>query len=79
MAGLVDGALTVRVCGETPTRLLVVRRGNPLAFGERRAGSILPACRKDLPGKVIPIRIDMPGCSRSTMAGFATTPIKIGR
>ena len=56
MAGLVEGALTVLGLWRNPTRLLVVRRGNPLSFGESKGGFYFASLPEDLPGKVISIR-----------------------
>ena len=53
---LTDGPLVILGLWRRPTRLLVVRRGNPLCFGETKGGYYFASLPEDLPGKVLPIR-----------------------
>ena len=44
-----------------PARLLVVRRGNPLCFGETPGGLYFASLPDELPGEVTPIRDNYAG------------------
>ena len=51
-----EGRLAMLGVWRNPARLLVVRHGNPLHFGETKGGFYFASLPEELPGKVIPIR-----------------------
>jgi glucosamine 6-phosphate synthetase-like amidotransferase/phosphosugar isomerase protein len=79
MAGLVEGAPTVLGVWRNPTRLLVVRRGNPLSFGETKGGFYFASLPEDLPGKVSPIRDRYAGVLTLDDGGLRHDAYPIGR
>ena len=79
MAGLVEGSLTVLGLWRNPTRLLVVRRGNPLCFGETKGGFYFASLPEELPGKVIPIRDRYAGVLTLDDGGLRHDAYPIGR
>jgi len=56
MAELAEGRLAVLGVWRNPARLLIVRNGNPLHFGETKAGFYFASLPEGLPGKAIAIR-----------------------
>jgi amidophosphoribosyltransferase len=56
MAELAEGRLAVLGVWKDPARLLIVRNGNPLHFGQTRGGFYFASLPEGLPGKVVAIR-----------------------
>ena len=54
-AEVVGGALAMLGLWANPIRLLLVRRGNPLLFGETRGGFYFGSLPGELPGQVKPL------------------------
>lgn len=50
-----EGALALLGVWRAPARLLVVRQGNPLHFGESHDGCYLGSLAASLPGRVLPV------------------------
>jgi glutamine---fructose-6-phosphate transaminase (isomerizing) len=55
-AEVADGKLAMLGLWRKPTRLLVVRSGNPLNFGETGGGFYFGSLPRELPGEVVAIR-----------------------
>ena len=55
-AGAADGRLVMLGLWRKPARLLIVRSGNPLSFGETRGGIYFASLPEELPGHVISIK-----------------------
>ena len=55
-AAAAQGNLTILGVWRKPARLLVVRNGNPLHFGETDGGFYFGSLADELPGKVIPLK-----------------------
>lgn len=55
-AEVAEGRLTMLGVWRNPARLLVVRNGNPLHFGETKGGFYFASLPEELPGKVIMIK-----------------------
>ena len=55
------GRLAMLGVWRNPTRLLIVRNGNPLHFGETKSGVYFASLPEELPGKVIPFKDSLAG------------------
>jgi len=55
-AEVAEGRLAILGLWRNPTRLLIVRSGNPLCFGETNGGFYFASLPRELPGAVVAIR-----------------------
>jgi glucosamine 6-phosphate synthetase-like amidotransferase/phosphosugar isomerase protein len=74
-----EGRLTMLGVWRNPARLLVVRDGNPLSFGETKGGFYFASLPEELPGKVIPIRDQYAGVLTFDDRGLRHTAFPIGK
>jgi len=51
-----EGRLAILGLWRKPARLLIVRSGNPLSFGETAGGYYFASLPEGLPGRPVPIR-----------------------
>ena len=78
-AEVAEGRLAMLGVWRNPARLLVVRNGNPLSFGETNGGFYFGSLPGELPGKVIPIKDRYAGVlTLERRRSFGTKPIPIG-
>lgn len=77
-AAAADGRLTILGVWRNPARLLVVRHGNPLSFGETKGGFYFASLPEALPGKVIPLRDQYAGVLTFDGRGLHHTAFSIG-
>ncbi len=60
-AEMAEGRLAILGLWRKPARLLIVRSGNPLCFGETGGGYYFASLPEQLPGQVISLRDDYAG------------------
>jgi glucosamine 6-phosphate synthetase-like amidotransferase/phosphosugar isomerase protein len=78
-AGVAVGRLAMLGVWRNPARLLIVRHGNPLCFGETKGGFYFASLPEELPGKVIPIKDRYAGVLSFEHGGLQHTAWSIGK
>jgi glutamine---fructose-6-phosphate transaminase (isomerizing) len=74
-----QGRLTILGVWRKPARLLIVRHGNPLCFGETAGGLYFGSLPQELPGRVLSVTDDYAGVLTCAEGGLQHAAFSIGR
>jgi len=74
-----DGRLAILGLWRNPARLLIVRNGNPLAFGETSGGYYFASLPEELPGQVVSLKDEYAGVLTYNDGSLRHDAYSIGR